>query len=73
MSATTYELPTFLGETLPVELVSRLVSYDVEGSSVVLRCATDRYEPTLQDYYGTVAETVHAPPTTGSRSSMARG
>ena len=70
MPATTYELPTFLGETLPVELVSRLVSYEVAGSSVVLRCATDRYEPVLQDYYGTVAETVLTPPTQGEPATV---
>ena len=70
MPGTTYELPTFLGETLPVELVSRLLSYDVEGSSVVLRCATDRYTPTLQDYYGTVAETVHTPPVDGEPATV---
>ena len=66
----TYELPTFLGQTLPVELVARLESYAVEGSSVVLTCGTDRYEPTLQDYYGTVAETVHAPPTAGEPATV---
>jgi alpha-D-xyloside xylohydrolase len=68
--STTYELPTFLGETLPVELVSRLVSYEVDGSSVVLHCATDRYDPTRQDYFGTVAETVHTPPVEGQPATV---
>lgn len=70
MPGRTYELPTFLGESLPVELVARLSSYEVAGSSVVLTCATDRYEPVLQDYYGTVAETVQTPPTTGEPATV---
>jgi alpha-D-xyloside xylohydrolase len=61
----TYELAPFLGEPLPVELVARLEEVHVDGASVVLRCGTDRHSPELQDYYGTVAETVHAPPERG--------
>jgi alpha-D-xyloside xylohydrolase len=63
--ARTYELAPFLGAPQPVELVARLLDVQVEGAAVLLRCGTDRHEPELQDYYGTVAETVHAAPTPG--------
>lgn len=69
-AARTYELSTFLGETLPVELVSRLLSHEVQGSALVLTCATDRYEPTSQNYYGTVVETVHTPPAEGEPATV---
>lgn len=40
-----YELPTFLGRTVPVEFAARLTGFEVEGSGGVLRCAAGRYEP----------------------------
>lgn len=65
-----HELEPFLDQPTPVELVARLTGLRVEGSSVVMRCGTDRYEPLLQDYYGTVAETVFAPPSTGGEVTV---
>lgn len=54
-----YDIPTFLeNEPVPVELVARLKDYTVEGQTVMLRCATNRYEPQIHDYYGTYVETV---------------
>lgn len=58
-----HPLPTFLGVTVPVELVTSLRDYERLGNSVVLRCATARYRPELYDYYGTRCETVFDPPT----------
>lgn len=66
----TYELAPFLGEPLPVELVARLEEVRVDGASVVLRCGTDRHSPELQDYYGTVAETVHGAPGPGEDATV---
>ena len=65
-----YELPAFLGEQVPVELVSRLLSAEEAGRSVVLRCATDRHEPTLQGYYGTYTETVRTAPVPGEVATV---
>ena len=61
----THELPTFLGSPVPVDLVARLDAVAVERSAVTFTCGTDRYVPALQDYYGTLVEAVHAPPTPG--------
>lgn len=61
-----YEIPTFLGETLPVTFVSRLEKLAVDGRSLTLHCTTNHYKPELYDYYGTVCETVWAPPTPGT-------
>jgi alpha-D-xyloside xylohydrolase len=60
-----YEIPTFLGETLPVEFVARLERWEANGRSLTLHCAANRYRPELHDYYGTVCETVWDPPTPG--------
>jgi alpha-D-xyloside xylohydrolase len=63
----TYDLPTFLNEpSAPVELVSELESYALEDSSVILRCKTLRYTPVMQNYYGTLVETILQPPTPGT-------
>lgn len=67
---TTSELPTFLGAQVPVELLAELVDWQHDGRTVMLRCRTDRYEPLLQDYYGTVCETVYAAPVPGRRVIM---
>ena len=61
----TYELAPFLGVPRPVEFVARLLDVRVEGAGVTLRCGTDRHVPELQDYYGTVAETVFTVPAPG--------
>jgi alpha-D-xyloside xylohydrolase len=66
----TYELPTFLGRTVPVEFASRLAGFEVEGSGVVLRCATGRYEPEVYDYYGTRCETLFRPPGRGEEAAL---
>jgi len=69
-AAKTHELEPFLGTTQPVELVARVLEHRVEGASVVLRCATHRHEPLLQDYYGTRVETVFAEPTAGREATV---
>ena len=61
-----YEISTFLGETLPVTFVSRLETMAVHGRSLTLHCATNHYRPELHDYYGTVCETVWDPPIPGT-------
>jgi len=66
----TYELEPFLGAPQPVELVSRVLEHRVEGSSLVLRCATERHAPLLQDYYGTVVETVFTEPAPGREVTL---
>ncbi|HYO36380.1 MAG TPA: TIM-barrel domain-containing protein [Geodermatophilus sp.] len=63
--ARTYELTPFLGAPQPVELAARLLEARADDRGLTLRCGTDRHEPELQDYYGTVAETVFAPPSPG--------
>ncbi|QIN81957.1 DUF4968 domain-containing protein [Rubrobacter tropicus] len=66
----TRELPAFLGESVPVEFAARLESFEVEEGAVLLRCATNRYEPYLHDYYGTVCETTFREPTAGEPSTL---
>jgi alpha-D-xyloside xylohydrolase len=61
----THEIPRFLSQTVPVEFVSELVSYAIEGQSVILHCATKHYHPELYNYYGTICETVHDEPESG--------
>ena len=65
-----YEIPTFLGETLPVTFVSRLEEAVVNGRSLTLHCATNYYKPELHNYYGTVCETVWEPPTPGTPATI---
>ena len=60
-----YDLPSFLGTTVPVDFISQLLDYQVTGHSIILRCATDHYEPELHNYYGTVCETTFTAPTKG--------
>ena len=68
----TYELPAFLGRTVPVEFASRLAGFEMgEGeASVVLRCATGRYEPEVYDYYGTRCETLFRSPGRGEEATL---
>ncbi|MEV0001514.1 TIM-barrel domain-containing protein [Micromonospora sp. NPDC050980] len=66
----TYELAPFLGEPLPVEIVSRLHEVRRDDASLVLTCGTDRYEPLLQDYYGTTVETVFGAPAPGRDATI---
>ena len=61
-----YEIPTFLGESLPVSFVSRLEEVVANGRSLTFRCATNYYKPELYNYYGTVSETVWEPPVPGT-------
>jgi alpha-D-xyloside xylohydrolase len=61
-----YEIPTFLGETLPVTFVSRLEKWTLEGHSFTVHCSTNYYQPELHSYYGTVCETVWDPPLPGT-------
>ena len=65
-----YELPTFLGRTVPVEFAAELTGFSVEGSAIVLRCATGRYEPEIYGYYGTRCETVFRPPSRGGEATL---
>ena len=60
-----YDLPTFLGETVPVEFISQLKSYQLEGSALTLTCATEYHRPELHDYYGTICETTFTEPVAG--------
>ncbi len=61
----TYELPPFLGAPVPVELLAELTGWERDARGLTLRVRTDRYEPLLQDYYGTVCETVFTEPAAG--------
>ncbi len=64
------ELTPFLGEVRAVDLVSRLLSYEVEGTRVVLRCGTERHRPQLADYYGTISETVFEEGSSGADATV---
>ena len=66
----TYELPPFLDEPSPVELVATLEAVRLDGTRLVMTCGTDRHEPLLQDYYGTVAETVMTAPVRGQDATV---
>lgn len=66
----TYELPTFLSDAIPVELVARLSGYEVDGNSVKLHCETNRYEPAMHGYYGTETETVWCSPEPGEPATV---
>jgi alpha-D-xyloside xylohydrolase len=86
MSETTarhgHETPSYLDRPRPVELVSALTGVEVledppvgpgrpaPGAAVLLRCETRRFAPRLQDYYGTVAETVLAEPVPGRPATV---
>jgi alpha-D-xyloside xylohydrolase len=65
-----YELPTFLGGTVPVEFAAGLDGFEVRGRSVLLRCATNRYEPRVYGYYGTRCETLFEPPASGRPATL---
>jgi len=66
----THELAPFLGAPVPVEFVARLQRILVQDASVIMTCGTDRHEPELQDYYGTVCETVFTAPTPGKPATV---
>lgn len=66
----TYELPTFLSESLPVELISELEEVHQQGNSVRLTCRTLRYEPQIHDFYGTKCEVVFDPAKAGARFAV---
>jgi alpha-D-xyloside xylohydrolase len=61
----THEIPRFLPQTVPVDFVAELADYSVDGQSITLQCATKRYRPELQNYYGTICETVLDEPEEG--------
>ena len=61
-----YEISTFLDETLPVTFVARVERWERAGNSLTLRCATQQYRPELHNYYGTVCETVWEAPEAGT-------
>jgi alpha-D-xyloside xylohydrolase len=62
-------LPTFLDPPRPVELAARVETSASDASGLDLRIATERWEPELRDYYGTLAETVLRPPAPGRMAS----
>jgi alpha-D-xyloside xylohydrolase len=62
-------LATFLDPPRPVELAARVETSAADASGLDLRIATERWEPELRDYYGTLAETVLRPPAPGRRAS----
>jgi len=66
----THELPTFLSETLPVELISELEEAHQQGNSVLLLCRAWRYEPQIHDFYGTKSEVVFEPAKPGARFAV---
>jgi alpha-D-xyloside xylohydrolase len=57
----TYEIPTFLSETVPVQFIARLEGVQQQGSSVLLACSTLRYEPQIHNFYGTRCEVTFQP------------
>lgn len=67
---TTYELPTFLGDTVPVELLAALDAVEVENGAVTLRCRTQRYYLRRQNYYGTLVETPTGDPVDGPPATL---
>jgi len=67
----TFELPTFLGETVPVEFAARLREVRLEESALVTVCDTHHHEPVLHDYYGTVCETTFQPQSSADHSRCA--
>lgn len=66
----TYELPTFLSETLPVEFISELEDVHQQGNFVLLTCRAMRYEPQIHDFYGTKCEVVFEPAKPGARFAV---
>ena len=62
MNPSSYTLPTFLDRTAPVHLITHLDSFEVSDATIQLRCGTKRYQPSLENYYGTICETVINPP-----------
>ena len=64
-------LPTFLDPPRPVELAARVEDAAADASGVDLWIATQRFEPELRDYYGTLAETIPGPGSAG-RPAVAR-
>lgn len=67
---TTHELAPFLSAPVPVELLAELTGWERDDRGVTLRVRTDRYAPLLQDYYGTVCETVFTEPTPGRPATV---
>lgn len=62
----TYEIPTFLSETQPVELIARLEDARQEGSTVLLTCRGLRYTPEIHNFYGTRCEVTFQPGNPGA-------
>ncbi len=62
-------LPTFLDPPRPVELAARVDTSATTASGLDLRIATERWEPALRDYYGTLAESVLGAPEPGRTAS----
>jgi alpha-D-xyloside xylohydrolase len=65
-----HEIPTFLEETMPVEMLARLESWQQDGRSLHLTVGTHYYKPVLYDYYGTTCETVWQAPGPGTAVSV---
>jgi len=52
----THEIPTFLPESLPVELIASLEDIQQRGISILLSCRASRYKPEMHNFYGTNCE-----------------
>lgn len=66
----TYEIPTFLSETVPVQFIARLEGVQQQGSSVFLTCSTLRYQPQIHNFYGTRCEVTFQPGEPGDPIAM---
>ena len=71
----TYEVSRFLNgrsqdKSLPVEFIANLVDYEQQGSSVILRCDSLRYDPSVYNFYGTKCEVTFKPGERGSRFTV---
>lgn len=65
-----YELPLFLGAPTPVELVTRLEDYSLDGSTALLHCETGSYHPRIYSAYGIPGETVLQPVTPAAPATL---
>jgi len=70
VSTNKHQLPSFLGDSLPVELVAELRDVALDGSGVVLTCGTQRFRLLPREMYGTIVETPFEPPTPGKLATV---
>jgi len=58
---TTYDTEQFLDESLDLDLVTGILDWRTDGSSLSLTCRLTRHRPRLYDSYGTVYENIYLP------------